>query len=60
MRAVSSSSSSQFRFLCSPRLPALADEADRQPDELGGLALAIGILVDMATVTIENLHTHMP
>jgi multidrug efflux pump subunit AcrB len=26
---------------------------------LGGLALAIGILVDMATVTIENLHTHL-
>ncbi len=26
---------------------------------LGGLALAIGILVDEATVTIENLHTHL-
>src|SRR5882724_6592180 len=26
---------------------------------LGGLALAIGILVDEATVTIENIHTHM-
>jgi multidrug efflux pump subunit AcrB len=26
---------------------------------LGGLALAIGILVDMSTVTIENLHTHL-
>ncbi len=26
---------------------------------LGGLALAVGILVDMATVTIENIHTHM-
>jgi len=26
---------------------------------LGGLALAIGVLVDMATVTIENLHTHL-
>lgn len=25
---------------------------------LGGLALAIGILVDEATVTIENIHTH--
>ena len=25
---------------------------------LGGLALAVGILVDEATVTIENLHTH--
>src|SRR6202041_2434634 len=26
---------------------------------LGGLALAIGILVDDATVTIENIHRHM-
>jgi multidrug efflux pump subunit AcrB len=26
---------------------------------LGGLALAIGILVDMATVTIENIHVQM-
>jgi multidrug efflux pump subunit AcrB len=26
---------------------------------LSGLALAIGILVDMATVTIENIHQHM-
>jgi multidrug efflux pump subunit AcrB len=26
---------------------------------LGGLALAIGILVDDATVTIENIHSHM-
>jgi multidrug efflux pump subunit AcrB len=26
---------------------------------LGGLALAVGILVDMATVVIENLHTHL-
>src|SRR6266513_159307 len=26
---------------------------------LGGLALAIGILVDMSTVTIENIHTHL-
>ncbi len=26
---------------------------------LGGLALAVGILVDMSTVTIENLHTHL-
>jgi multidrug efflux pump subunit AcrB len=26
---------------------------------LGGMALAIGILVDMATVTIENLHVQM-
>jgi len=26
---------------------------------LGGLALAVGILVDEATVTIENIHTHM-
>jgi multidrug efflux pump subunit AcrB len=26
---------------------------------LGGLALAIGILVDEATVVIENVHTHM-
>lgn len=26
---------------------------------LGGLALAIGILVDEATVTIENIHTHL-
>jgi multidrug efflux pump subunit AcrB len=26
---------------------------------LGGLALAIGILVDEATVEIENIHTHM-
>src|SRR5947199_7521866 len=25
---------------------------------LGGLALAIGILVDMSTVVIENIHTH--
>ncbi|KTC89165.1 efflux RND transporter permease subunit [Fluoribacter dumoffii] len=25
---------------------------------LGGLALAVGILVDQATVTIENIHTH--
>src|SRR5690606_8040265 len=26
---------------------------------LGGLALAIGILVDEATVAIENIHTHI-
>ncbi len=26
---------------------------------LGGLALSVGILVDDATVTIENIHTHM-
>jgi multidrug efflux pump subunit AcrB len=26
---------------------------------LGGLALAIGILVDMSTVVIENIHTHV-
>ncbi len=26
---------------------------------LGGLALAVGILVDMSTVTIENVHTHL-
>jgi multidrug efflux pump subunit AcrB len=26
---------------------------------LGGLALAVGILVDEATVTIENIHSHM-
>jgi len=26
---------------------------------LGGMALAVGILVDEATVTIENIHTHL-
>ncbi len=26
---------------------------------LGGLALAIGILVDMSTVVVENIHTHV-
>src|SRR5207248_4944461 len=26
---------------------------------LGGLALAVGVLVDEATVSIENTHTHM-
>src|SRR5262245_66128758 len=26
---------------------------------LGGLALAIGILVDESTVAIENIHTHL-
>ena len=26
---------------------------------MGGLALAVGILVDEATVTIENIHTHL-
>jgi multidrug efflux pump subunit AcrB len=26
---------------------------------LGGLALAVGILVDEATVTIENVHSHL-
>ncbi|HZF31607.1 MAG TPA: efflux RND transporter permease subunit [Gammaproteobacteria bacterium] len=26
---------------------------------LGGLALAIGVLVDMSTVVIENIHTHV-
>jgi multidrug efflux pump subunit AcrB len=26
---------------------------------LGGLALAVGILVDMATVVVENVHTHL-
>ncbi|MEO6078591.1 MAG: efflux RND transporter permease subunit [Steroidobacteraceae bacterium] len=26
---------------------------------LGGLALAVGILVDMSTVTVENIHTHL-
>ena len=26
---------------------------------LGGLALAVGVLVDEATVAIENIHTHM-
>ena len=26
---------------------------------LGGLALAVGILVDMSTVEVENIHTHL-
>jgi len=26
---------------------------------LGGLALAVGILVDMSTVAVENIHTHL-
>jgi multidrug efflux pump subunit AcrB len=26
---------------------------------LGGLALAVGVLVDMSTVVIENIHTHL-
>ncbi len=26
---------------------------------LGGLALAVGVLVDEATVTVENIHTHL-
>ena len=26
---------------------------------LGGLALAIGILIDMSTVVVENIHTHL-
>src|SRR5258705_7748029 len=26
---------------------------------LGGLALAVGMLVDEATVTIDNIHTHL-
>ena len=26
---------------------------------LGGLALAVGILVDMSTVVVENIHTHL-
>jgi multidrug efflux pump subunit AcrB len=26
---------------------------------LGGLALAVGVLVDEATVEIENIHTHL-
>jgi multidrug efflux pump subunit AcrB len=26
---------------------------------LGGLALAVGVLVDMSTVAIENIHTHL-
>src|SRR4029077_10091509 len=26
---------------------------------LGGLALAVGILVDEATVTVENIHAHL-
>jgi multidrug efflux pump subunit AcrB len=26
---------------------------------LGGMALAVGILVDEATVTVENIHTHL-
>lgn len=26
---------------------------------LGGLALAVGILVDMSTVTVENIHAHL-
>src|ERR1051325_7239503 len=27
---------------------------------LGGLALAVGILVDMSTVVVENIHSHLP
>jgi multidrug efflux pump subunit AcrB len=33
--------------------------ADDQHHDLGGLALAVGILVDEATVAIENIHTHL-
>jgi multidrug efflux pump subunit AcrB len=38
-------------------LSALGDTMNTMT--LGGLALAIGILVDDATVTIENIHRHM-
>jgi len=37
----------------------VADEADVNIMTLGGLALAVGVLVDEATVTIENIHTHL-
>jgi hypothetical protein len=38
-----------------PGLP----RADAQPDDAGGLSLAVGILVDDATVEIENVHRNM-
>ena len=38
---------------------AVADRTNDQSMTLGGLALAIGILVDEATVAIENIHAHL-
>ena len=38
---------------------ALGIRTDHQHHDAGGLALAVGVLVDEATVEIENIHTHM-
>ena len=38
---------------------AVGARRDAQHHDLGGLALAVGILVDEATVTIENINWHL-
>ena len=54
------SSSSRFRSRCCAAVVALwAAGQTINIMTLGGLALAVGILVDEATVAIENIHTHL-
>ena len=52
---------SSSRFLCIARGAGRAVVTGQTVNTwtLGGLALAIGILVDESTVAIENIHTHL-
>jgi len=41
------------------RKDPVGHRSNRQHQDVGGLALAVGVLVDEATVEIENIHSHL-